>query len=65
MQTLCARAGVPYLAIHPLRHAACVRLYLETRDILAVQRQLRHANVNTSQTYAKGDDLSVQGVEDW
>jgi integrase len=65
MELLCARAGVPYLAVHPLRHAAGVRLYRETRDILAVQRQLRHANVNTSQTYAKGDDSSLKGVEDW
>ncbi len=65
MQGLCARAGVEYLAVHPLRHAAGKRLYRETRDVLAVQRQLGHANVNTSQIYAKGDDESTRGIEEW
>lgn len=65
MRSLCARAGVEYLAVHPLRHAAGKRLYRETRDVLAVQRQLGHASVNTSQIYAKGDDESTRGIEEW
>ncbi len=37
---------------HALRHSYAVELYRKERDIKAVQRQLGHANIQTTQIYA-------------
>jgi integrase len=38
---------------HSLRHTAAVRLYLKTRDIYAVMKQLGHSSVTTTEIYTK------------
>lgn len=54
-QRLCRRAGVPYRgrAFHGLRHASGTRLLEVTGDLALVADHLRHANVETTRTYAK------------
>lgn len=52
---LYAEAGVPtqVSGAHALRHTAGTRIYEATNgDIVAVQRQLRHSNINTSSAYS-------------
>ncbi len=39
--------------LHSLRHTCAVRLYLKTRDIYAVQRQLGHRSITTTEIYSK------------
>jgi integrase len=45
---------------HDFRHKFAMKVYLETRDVLAVQRALGHASLNVTQIYLQG--LGVEGV---
>ncbi len=66
LRQLCLKAGVPYQATHPLRHASGTRLYSQTKDLETVARHLGHANLETSRIYAKWSDESLKrAVEDW
>ncbi|MGA2821659.1 MAG: site-specific integrase [Anaerolineales bacterium] len=49
---LCMRAGVKPRGYHALRHSCGTRLYRATRDLLIVQRHLRHSSARTSEIYA-------------
>ncbi|MCJ7513788.1 MAG: site-specific integrase [Anaerolineales bacterium] len=49
---LCDRAGVKARGYHALRHSCGTRLYRTTRDLLVVQRHLRHSSARTSEIYA-------------
>ena len=49
---LCVRAGVEPRGYHALRHSCGTRLYRTTRDLLVVQRHLRHSSARTSEIYA-------------
>lgn len=41
------------LSPHKIRRSYGLKLYAQKRDLLLVKRQLRHANVNTTQCYAE------------
>lgn len=41
---------------HSLRHTSCTNLYRQTKDIRVVQRQARHANIQTTTIYAVPSD---------
>jgi len=64
---LCDRAGVKGRGYHALRHSCGTRLYGVTRDLLVVQRHLRHSSARTSEIYAhlaEGDyRKAVAGLE--
>lgn len=46
------RAGLdPRLSPHSLRHAAGMRIWKREKDLLKVQKVLRHANMKTSENY--------------
>jgi integrase len=45
---LCAKAGVPRINIHGLRHTAAAMAYRATGDPYAVQHRLGHANVSVT-----------------
>ena len=51
----CRKVGIKDRHFHHLRHTAAVRTYLRTRDIYEVARLLGHANVKTTEIYAKFD----------
>jgi len=51
----CRKAGIHDRHFHHLRHTAAVRTYLKTRDIYEVARLLGHANVTTTEIYARFD----------
>jgi site-specific recombinase XerD len=48
--------------VHALRHSYAVALYRRERDLRAVQKQLGHANVSTTQIYADvlDEDIRLQ-----
>lgn len=49
---LCERAAVKPRGYHALRHSCGTRLYRTTKDLLVVQRHLRHSSARTSEIYA-------------
>lgn len=65
---LCVRAGVKPRGYHALRHSCGTRLYRATRDLLVVQRHLRHSSARTSEIYAHLSAVdyrkAVAGLED-
>lgn len=66
LRALCQRAGVRYRAIHALRHSCGTRLYRETGRLELVQRQLGHADISTTQVYAKLADRQLRAaVSEW
>ena len=62
LKTLCGAAGVPYRALHALRHASGTRMYEETNDLRRTQTHLRHKNLATTTVYAKVADRAVADV---
>jgi integrase/recombinase XerC len=56
MRMLCARAGVPYLGLHALRHYAGTRLVREGGTLEDAARHLGHSNLETARAYAKWAD---------
>lgn len=44
---------IKHRKFHSLRHTAAVRLYLKTRDIYAVMKQLGHSTVKTTEIYSR------------
>ncbi len=66
LKACCAKAGVPYLGFHALRHAAGTRLMRESGNLQLVAAHLGHANVATSAIYAKWSDTQLQNaVGEW
>lgn len=49
---ICDRAGVRGRGFHALRHSCGTRLYEATKDLLVVQRHLRHSSARTTELYA-------------
>lgn len=49
--SLAKKAGLKHTTPHMLRHSAATELYNETKDIVAVQKFLRHKNVQTTMRY--------------
>jgi integrase/recombinase XerD len=54
-------------SVHALRHSYAVALYRKDRDIRAVQKQLGHSSVQTTQVYADvtAEDLQAQVRRLW
>ena len=66
LRRLCLRAGVPYQAVHALRHTAGTRLYRATKDLKAVARHLGQRRVETAAVYAKyAEDDVKKIVTEW
>lgn len=66
MKALCAKAGVRYLAVHSLRHAAGTRMQREKSDLLTTARFLRHNSTSTSEIYIHfANDAVAKTVDDW
>lgn len=59
MRRLAARALVPYRGIHALRHTCGTRMARE-RGLEAAQHHLGHANLATTQVYAKWSDTQTK-----
>ena len=49
---ICERAGVSGRGFHALRHSCGTILYGRTKNLLVVQRHLRHSSARTSELYA-------------
>lgn len=47
-------------SVHALRHSYAVQLYRKQRDLRAVQKQLGHANIQTTQIYA---DVTKEDIQ--
>lgn len=45
---------------HSLRHSCALRLYLKTRDIYAVMKQLGHSSIETTTIYSKFNEKRLQ-----
>jgi len=56
----CALAEIEGRRFHDLRHTAAVRMYLKTRDIYAVARQLGHSSVLTTEKYARFENKRLE-----
>ena len=52
IERICDRAGVSGRGFHALRHSCGTRLYEATKDLLVVQRHLRHSSARTTELYA-------------
>ena len=48
-------------SVHALRHSYAVELYRKERDLRAVQKQLGHSSIETTQIYA---DVTVEDLQD-
>lgn len=48
-------------SVHALRHSYAVQLYRQERDLRAVQKQLGHASIQTTQIYADVMAEDIQG----
>ena len=51
----------PGKAAHALRHSYAVALYRRKRDLRAVQKQLGHASIQTTQIYA---DVTREDIQE-
>ena len=51
----------PGKSVHALRHSYAVALYQRERDLRAVQKQLRHVSIQTTQIYA---DVTEEDIKD-
>jgi integrase/recombinase XerD len=50
----------PGKSVHALRHSYAVELYRKDRDLRAVQKQLGHASITTTQIYA---DITIEDLQ--
>jgi site-specific recombinase XerD len=48
-------------SVHALRHSYAVQLYRRQRDLRAVQKQLGHASIQTTQVYA---DVTTEDIQE-
>lgn len=62
LTAVCARAAVPMLGIHSLRHTAGARMYRESQSIEVTAMLLGHKQVTTSQRYAHMTDERVGAI---
>jgi len=66
LRVLCLRAGIPYRAVHALRHYSGTRLYRVSNDLEAVARHLGHSTLETTRIYAKWSDEGLKkSVGQW
>ena len=62
MKSLCKAAGVPYRALHALRHRATLRLKEGGLSLEDRARFLGHANLNTTRIYSEGEGEEAKRV---
>lgn len=55
-----ARAGLPLLGVHALRHTFATRLYHQTRDLRLVQQALGHRSVTSTEVYTHLDSQALR-----
>ena len=48
-------------SVHALRHSYAVQLYAKEKDLRAVQKQLRHVSIQSTQVYADVTKEDIQG----
>ena len=48
----CVKAGIGKFKLHSARHSYATQLYKKTKNLRLVQKQLRHASIETTQIYA-------------
>ena len=60
LRVLCLKTGVPYRAVHALRHYSGTKLYRVSHDPEAVARHLGHSTLETTRIYAKWNDESFE-----
>jgi integrase/recombinase XerD len=48
-------------SVHALRHSYAVHLYRKDKDLKAVQKQLGHSSIQTTQVYADITKEDIQG----
>ncbi|WP_407543516.1 tyrosine-type recombinase/integrase (plasmid) [Deinococcus radiomollis] len=66
LKALCLITGVPYRAVHALRHYSGTKLYRVSHDLEAVARHLGHSTLETTRIYAKWSDESLKNsVGQW
>jgi integrase len=66
LKVLCLKTGVPYRAVHALRHYSGTKLYRISHDLEAVARHLGHSTLETTRIYAKWSDESLKNsVGQW
>ena len=64
-ERLCAKAGVPSgIRLHDLRHACASYALANGADLKSVQRQLRHARLDTTQLYLHAVDEVPRAAAD-
>jgi site-specific recombinase XerD len=62
VQGACARAGVPVVGPHRLRHAVATGLVAQGVALTDISQVLRHRDLATTATYAKVDLVSLRAV---
>jgi site-specific recombinase XerD len=62
VQDACARAGVPVVGPHRLRHAVATGLVAQGVALTDISQVLRHRDLATTATYAKVDLVSLRAV---
>lgn len=66
LRVLCLKTGVPYRAVHALRHYSGTKLYRAGSDLEAVARHLGHSTLETTRIYAKWSDERLKNsVGQW
>lgn len=55
-----ARAGLPPIGVHALRHTFATRLYRQTRDLRLVQQALGHRSVTSTEVYTHLDSRTLR-----
>ncbi len=48
----CVKSGIGRFKLHSARHSYATQLYKKTKNLRLVQKQLRHASIETTQVYA-------------
>ena len=48
----CVQSGIGKFKLHSSRHTYATQLYKKTKNLRLVQKQLRHASIETTQVYA-------------